>query len=896
MHKVKSKINVNGYDYTYFSFHKTKEVGLNSIDKLPRSLKILLENILRKLDDESSSSHWNDVVALNDWVNTRSSTHEISFYPSRVLMQDFTGVPAIVDLAAMREAIETLGGEAIQINPQIPVDLVIDHSIQVEHFGDIDSFNKNVDIEYQRNIERYEFLKWGQKSFANFRVVPPNTGIVHQINLEYFASVICKDESSDVIYPDTCVGTDSHTTMINGLSVLAWGVGGIEAEAAMMGQPISLIIPEVIGFKLSGKLKEGVNATDLVLTVTERLRDYGVVGKFVEFFGNGVKDLSLTDRATLGNMSPEYGVTCTYFPVDEKTIEYLHFTGRDEKWIQVIESYSKEQGLWAYTDEAQLAYTDVIELNLDDVFSCVAGPKRPQDKVALTNLKESFELDLISTFNLTESKLSNKYSVDEKEFTLKHGDIVIAAITSCTNTSNPSLMIAAGLLAQKAVAKGMSVKPWVKTSLAPGSKVVTDYLDKSKLQIDLNELGFNLVGYGCTTCIGNSGPLIPGISDTISKNDIIAVSVLSGNRNFEGRINPDVKANFLASPALVVAFALVGSIKVDLTKDSLGLDKEGKDVFLNDIWPSDKEVQKVIKQHITRKMYQDRYAHVFEGDKRWKDIKAEKTIKYNWNMKSTYIKKLPFFNYIKKSKMTEFKVENGRILALLGDSITTDHISPAGSIAIKSPAGKYLLDHSVPVIDFNSYGSRRGNFEIMTRGTFANIRIKNELLGGVESGLSKIYPTNEIKPIYDIAMEYDKSDIDLVIIAGKDYGTGSSRDWAAKGTKLQGVKAVIAESFERIHRSNLIGMGVMPLEFLEGHNRKSHSLDGSEKISIHTASKEFNLKKRDIYIMNIERIDGTVNSCSLINRIDTEDELNYFKSGGILEFVLRELIRENNEN
>ena len=888
MKETKNQIKVGAKSFDYYSLKAAKAHGLDSIDKLPRSLKVLLENILRKGNDPEASVSWKDAQALNTWVTDKTSSHEISFYPARVLMQDFTGVPAVVDLAAMRDAIEVLGGDAKKINPSIPVDLVIDHSIQVEHFGSKDSFEKNVDIEYQRNLERYNSLKWAQKAFTNFRVVPPNTGIVHQVNLEYFAKVAWLDKKTNTVYPDTCVGTDSHTTMINGLSVLAWGVGGIEAEAAMLGQPISMIIPEVIGFKLDGKLQEGVTATDLVLNVTKRLREYGVVGKFVEFYGNGVKELSLTDRATLGNMSPEYGGTCAFFPVDEKTIDYLKLTGRDEETIKLTESYAKEQGLWAYKDEPEAIYTDVIELDLSQVKPSIAGPKRPQDKIDLDNADIMFNKALDETFKVSSEELKKDHTVENKDYKLTHGDLVIAAITSCTNTSNPSVMIAAGLVAQKAAQKGLKVKPWVKTSLAPGSQVVTDYLTNSGLQAPLDELGFNLVGYGCTTCIGNSGPLDPSISKTINDNNLVATSVLSGNRNFEGRISPDVKANYLASPPLVVAYALAGSLKINIAKDSLGKDKEGNDVYLKDIWPSSEEIEKIVTKEVSSDMFNKRYAEVFTGDERWAKVDAPEGEKYAWNPKSTYIKSPPFFDDIKTSAQDSFKITDANILALLGDSTTTDHISPAGSFSPKSPAGKYLVDHDVKRHDFNSYGSRRGNFEVMTRGTFANIRIKNEMVPGVEGGYTKYIPNDEQMTIYDASMEYQKNNTPLVVIAGKEYGSGSSRDWAAKGTKLLGIQAVVAESFERIHRSNLIGMKVMPLEFTGGVTRKSLKLDGSETITINPNE---GLQRKATYKMTIKRSDNSTEEVELLSRIDTQDELGYFKDGGILEYVLRRLAK-----
>jgi len=887
--QVKKTLKVGQDNYSYFSLPEVKALGLNNIDKLPKSLKVLLENLLRH--ENGTTVVWEDIEALNAWAQDRRSDREIAYHPARVVMQDFTGVPAVVDLAAMREAMEVLGGDVERINPLSPVDLVIDHSINVEHFGDAQAFEKNVEIEYVQNAERYKFLKWGQQAFKNFRVVPPGTGIIHQVNLEYLAKVVwTKSEGSEIFaYPDTCVGTDSHTTMINGLSVLGWGVGGIEAEAAMLGQPVTMLIPEVVGFKLKGRLNEGVTATDLVLVVVEQLRKHGVVGKFVEFYGPGIKVLSLADRATLANMAPEYGATCGFFPIDEKTIDYLKFSGREDQTVALVEAYAKEQGLWSHENEADPVFTSSIELDLATVRPCIAGPKRPQDRIDLSDAKVAFEKSFHSTFNYPVESLSKEYAVEGESFKMKNGNVVIAAITSCTNTSNPSVLIAAGLLAKKACARGLKTMPWVKTSLAPGSKVVTDYLVESGLQQYLDQLGFNLVGYGCTTCIGNSGPLPLAISKSINGHDILATSVLSGNRNFEGRISPDVKANFLASPPLVVAYALAGNMMVDITRDSLGKGSDGQDVYLKDIWPSNKEVEEAVANHISSEMYKRRYANVFEGDKNWKAVNAPKGLKYDWDKNSTYIQNPTFFDNIKSGERKTFKIESAHILALFGDSVTTDHISPAGNISPTSPAGKYLTEKGVEKKDFNSYGSRRGNHEVMMRGTFANIRIKNEMLGGVEGGLTKYVPSAEQMTIYDAAMKYIDNKIPLVIIAGKEYGTGSSRDWAGKGPYLQGVNAVITESFERIHRSNLIGMGIMPLQFQNGMTRKTLGLTGQEKITLLPKGE---LHPKMQFDLIIEREDGKKETAQVISRVDTLDEMNYFKNGGILHYVLRRMKNE----
>jgi aconitate hydratase len=886
MSKVKTTLNVGGKDYAIYSLNEAKKQGLSNIDKLPKSLKVLLENLLR--NENGVSVKWEDAVALDKWAETQVSDHEIAYNPARVVLQDFTGVPAVVDLAAMREGIRELGGDPKKINPLVPVDLVIDHSVQVEHFGDKDSFEKNVEIEYQRNMERYKFLKWGQQSFQNFRVVPPGTGIIHQVNLEYLADVVWTNEKDGEThaYPDTCVGTDSHTTMINGLSVLGWGVGGIEAEAAMLGQPVTMLIPEVVGFKLTGKLKEGVTATDLVLRVVEQLRKHGVVGKFVEFYGPGMRDLSLADRATLANMAPEYGATCGFFPIDEKTIEYLKFSGREDKTVALVEAYAKEQGLWAKANEADPVFTSIVELNLHSVEPAISGPKRPQDRINLKDAAAAFETVTKNVYNYPADALSKEYNVEGADYKMKNGNVVVAAITSCTNTSNPSVLIAAGLVAKNANERGMTVKPWVKTSLAPGSKVVTDYLVESGLQQHLDALGFNLVGYGCTTCIGNTGPLPAPISKCINENDLLATSVLSGNRNFEGRISPDVKANFLASPPLVVAYALAGNMTVDVMNGVIAQDKDGKDVYLKDIWPSNQEIADAVNTHISSEMYKKRYSNVFDGDDKWQAVDAPKGEMYDWDPKSTYIRNPTFFENIKEGIKEEFSVENARLLAVLGDSVTTDHISPAGNISKGSPAATYLEANGVAREDWNSYGSRRGNHEVMMRGTFANIRIKNEMIPGVEGGYTKHIPSGEQMSIYDAAMKYKTEGTPLVVIGGKEYGTGSSRDWAAKGTILQGVRAVITESFERIHRSNLIGMGVMPLQFQNGETRKTFSLDGTETITLKPCGA---LAPKMEFDLTVTKADGSTQSTKVVSRIDTEDELNYFKNGGILQYTIRKL-------
>ncbi len=882
--KTRRTLNVGGKEIDYYSL-KAAEAELGDVSALPKSLKVLLENLLRFQDDRTVSV--DDVKAMAAWLDDRGSKgQEIAYRPARVLMQDFTGVPAVVDLAAMRSAIEAMGGDPNKINPLNPVDLVIDHSVMVDAFGDNTAFKTNVDLEYQRNKERYEFLRWGSKAFDNFRVVPPGTGICHQVNLEYLAKVVwSKDEDGrTVAYPDTLVGTDSHTTMVNGLGVLGWGVGGIEAEAVMLGQPTSMLIPEVVGFKLTGRLKEGTTATDLVLTVTEMLRKRGVVGKFVEFYGSGVKEMSLADRATIANMAPEYGATCGFFPVDDETLAYMRSTNRPAELIDLVEAYCKEQGLWL--DDAEPVFTDTLELDVSTVEPSLAGPKRPQDRVPLSNAAPAFATAEKDVFGV--SNPDARFDVKGADYQIGHGDVVIAAITSCTNTSNPGVMLGAGLVARNAAAKGLTVKPWVKTSLAPGSQVVSDYMEKAGLTDDLDKLGFNLVGYGCTTCIGNSGPLPEPIANTISENDLVACSVLSGNRNFEGRVNPHVQANYLASPMLVVAYAIAGSMKIDLLNDPLGKDSDGNDVFLKDIWPSNAEVVETVRSCVLPEMFEERYGNVFTGDEDWQKVKGSGGLTYEWDMTSTYVQHPPYFEGMKLNPPEGFDdVENARILAILGDSVTTDHISPAGSIKADGPAGSYLSGNQVPTRDFNSYGSRRGNHEVMMRGTFANIRIRNEMVPGVEGGMTRHVPSNEQMSIYDAAQKYAEEGRQLVVVAGKEYGTGSSRDWAAKGTNLLGVKAVIAESFERIHRSNLVGMGVLPLVFPEGTDRKTLGLTGDEVITLKGISA--GIKPRMNVPCVIERADGTTTEVDLLCRIDTLDEVDYYRHGGILQYVLRRL-------
>jgi len=887
-------LKVGSKSYAYFSLPTAERNGLKGISRLPFSMKVLLENLLRNEDGRTVTK--DDIKAVAEWLKTKTSEHEFAFRPARVLMQDFTGVPAVVDLAAMRDAMKQLGGDPKKINPQVPVDLVIDHSVAVTFFGNNQAFKKNVDEEYRQNQERYKFLKWAQRSFDNFSVVPPGTGICHQVNLEYISRVVWarkdkvkvdgKNATMEVAYPDTVVGTDSHTTMVNGLSVLGWGVGGIEAEAAMLGQPLSMVLPEVIGFKLSGKLKEGLTATDLVLTVTEMLRKRGVVGKFVEFFGPGLAHLTIADRATLGNMSPEYGATCGFSPIDDDTIRYMKDTGRPTELVSLVAAYAKAQGMYRVKTTPDPIFTDVLKLDLASVEPSLAGPKRPQDRVALKEVKAGFTASMEKEFNKA-AEMKKRVEVGGKNYDLGHGDVVIAAITSCTNTSNPNVMIGAGLLARKAAAKGLSAKPWVKTSLAPGSQVVGEYLDKSGLQKDLDKLGFNLVGFGCTTCIGNSGPLPPENSKAINDNDLVAAAVLSGNRNFEGRVNADVRANYLASPPLVVSYAIAGSMTVDLAKEPLGVDQKGRKVFLKDIWPSNKEIGDFVAKNITRQMFTKKYADVFKGDSNWRKISVKGGVTYDWDKKSTYVQNPPYFVDMGRHPKPLEDIVEARVLALLLDSITTDHISPAGSIKVDSPAGKYLVDHKVKPADFNQYGTRRGNHEVMMRGTFANIRIKNQMVPGVEGGVTVHYPSKQKMPIYDAAMKYKAEGVPLVVFAGKEYGSGSSRDWAAKGSILLGIRAVVAQSFERIHRSNLVGMGVMPLVFEEGTSWQTLGLKGDEQVTIRGLHGE--LKPHQRLIAEIVSGNGTLRRVPLICRIDTLDELDYFKNGGILQYVLRQL-------
>jgi aconitate hydratase len=872
----KSTLLSNGKDYSYYSLKALAAQGYPTIGSLPISIKILLENLLRHCDNKVVSTQ--HIADLANWATTQYQGKEILFHPVRVLMQDFTGVPAVVDLAAMRDAVAKAGGDPSLVNPINQVDLVIDHSVMVDKYASDSAFKENVEIEMERNRERYQFLRWGQDAFDNFRVVPPGTGICHQVNLEYLAKSVWHEEVEGELfaYPDTVVGTDSHTTMINGLAVLGWGVGGIEAEAAMLGQPISMNIPEVVGFKLEGDLLEGLTATDLVLTITEMLRNHGVVGKFVEFHGPGLNNLSLADKATIANMTPEYGATCTFFPVDQTTLEYLELTGRDSDTVDLVRTYSKAQGLWR-DDDAETKFSSELSLDMNTVVPCLAGPKRPQDRVPVTELKNAL-------VNLLENKPPKTYPIPGKDDSLSDGDVVIAAITSCTNTSNPEVMMAAGLVAKNAISKGLTTKPWVKTSLAPGSKVVTDYLAKAGLQAPLDAMGFNLVGYGCTTCIGNSGPLAVEIEEAIEKGELTVCSVLSGNRNFEGRIHQKTKGNWLASPPLVVAYAIAGTINIDLSTESLGVDNNGNPVFLKDIWPSNHEIQEAV-QLVKMQMFAKSYAEVFDGDEEWNALPLVKSKTYSWNDNSTYIKNPPYFsdNVVR----VEGDIRDARILAVLGDSVTTDHISPAGSIAVKSPAGEYLTDNEIAKTDFNSYGSRRGNHEVMMRGTFANIRIKNEMLGGIEGGYTRMSGEKEALPIYDAAMKYQVQGTPLIIIAGKEYGTGSSRDWAAKGTMLLGVRAVIAESFERIHRSNLAGMGVLPLQFEEGVSRKSLGLTGDETVSLTGLS---DIAVGITVTLKIQTPGGSVQECQLLCRLDTALEVDYFKFGGIMPYVVSQLL------
>ncbi|WP_119679185.1 aconitate hydratase AcnA [Indioceanicola profundi] len=886
--KTRRTLEVAGKSYDYFSIPEAEKT-LGDVSRLPFSMKVLLENLLRFEDGRTVTV--DDVKAVAEWLKNRKSDREIAYRPARVLMQDFTGVPAVCDLAAMREAMADLKGDPTKINPLSACDLVIDHSVMVDAFGTPKAFEENVELEFQRNGERYAFLRWGQKAFDNFRVVPPGTGICHQVNLEYLAQTVWTDRDqhgATVAYPDTLVGTDSHTTMVNGMAVLGWGVGGIEAEAAMLGQPVSMLIPEVVGFKLTGKLKEGATATDLVLTVTQMLRAKKVVGKFVEFYGPGVQNLTLADRATIGNMAPEYGATCGIFPIDAETIRFLAFTGRDPERVKLVEAYAKAQGMWLEPGAADPVFTDSLELDLSTVESSLAGPKRPQDRVQLSTAAGDFAKFLAT--DVAGRPTSQPTPVKGADYTVDHGHVVIAAITSCTNTSNPSVLVAAGLVAKKARERGLTRKPWVKTSLAPGSQVVTDYLEASGLQQYLNEVGFYLTGYGCTTCIGNSGPLPEPVAEAVDEGKLTVASVLSGNRNFEGRVNPQVRANYLASPPLVVAYALAGSMHMDLTREPLGTGSDGQPVYLRDIWPSNKEIEDTIRQYLTPEMFKSRYANVFEGPEQWRTIETAEGQTYKWQDNSTYVKRPPLFEGITMTPDAVSDVKGARALALLGDSITTDHISPAGSIKKSSPAGEYLLSYQVRPEDFNSYGARRGNHEVMMRGTFANIRIKNEMVPGVEGGVTKYIPTGEVMPIFDAAMRYQADGTPLVVIAGAEYGTGSSRDWAAKGTRLLGVKAVVAESFERIHRSNLVGMGVLPLQFQAGVTRQSLKLDGTETFDIEGV--EAGLKPRMNLKMTITRANGSKETVDLLCRIDTLDEVDYYKHGGILQYVLRGLASE----
>ncbi|HEY8433816.1 MAG TPA: aconitate hydratase AcnA [Sphingomicrobium sp.] len=880
---TRSTLDVDGKTIAYYSLKKAG-AALGDVARLPFSMKVLLENLLRFEDGKTVTRE--DLQAIVDWLKERRINREIQYRPARVLMQDFTGVPAVVDLAAMRDAMAQLGGDAQKINPLVPVHLIIDHSVMVDEFGTPRAFEKNVEFEYERNGERYEFLKWGSSAFDNFKVVPPGTGICHQVNLEHIAQCVWTDQDANgdtLAYPDTLVGTDSHTTMVNGLGVLGWGVGGIEAEAAMLGQPVSMLIPEVVGFRLEGELREGITATDLVLTVTQMLRQKGVVGRFVEFYGPGLENLPLADRATIANMAPEYGATCGFFPIDERTVDYLRLTGRDETQIALVRAYAQEQGLWRDANSPEPLFTDTLQLDMASIEPSLAGPKRPQDRVKLGEVDDQFNAELDATYH----KASDPRVVVEGEpFDFGNGDVAIAAITSCTNTSNPSVLIAAGLVARKARELGLKPKPWVKTSLAPSSQVVTDYLNESGLSADLDALGFDLVGYGCTTCIGNSGPLPEAISKAINDNDLVAVSVLSGNRNFEGRVSPDCRANYLASPPLVVAFALKGTVRSDMVNEPIGTASNGKPVFLKDIWPSNAEVRSLIDAHVHSAMFRRRYADVYRGDDRWRGIEVTGGETYSWPALSTYIQNPPYFVGMSMEPTPLADIERARPLAIFGDSITTDHISPAGAIKPDSPAGRYLLEHGVSRGQFNSYGSRRGNHEVMMRGTFANIRIRNRMLDNVEGGFTRYAPTGEVMPIYDAAMLYKQDGRPLVVIAGKEYGTGSSRDWAAKGTVLLGVRAVIAESFERIHRSNLVGMGVLPLQFADSENAATYGLVGTEKYTI-TGIAE--IKPRQDVEVRVKRDNGEEFSFTARCRIDTYNELEYFRSGGILQYVLRRL-------
>ncbi|EEX10401.1 aconitate hydratase 1 [Ruegeria lacuscaerulensis ITI-1157] len=884
--KTRRSLSVNGKSISYYSIPAAQEAGLGDFSKLPAALKVVLENMLR-FEDGGFSVSVDDIKAFAEWgANNGKNPREIAYRPARVLMQDFTGVPAVVDLAAMRDGIKALGGDPQKINPLNPVDLVIDHSVMIDEFGNPRAFQMNVDREYERNMERYQFLKWGQKAFNNFRVVPPGTGICHQVNLEYLAQTVWTDtdqNGEEVAYPDTLVGTDSHTTMVNGMAVLGWGVGGIEAEAAMLGQPISMLIPEVVGFELTGEMVEGTTGTDLVLKVVEMLRAKGVVGKFVEFYGEGLDRLPLADRATIANMAPEYGATCGFFPIDNETLRYLRNTGRDEDRIALVEAYAKENGFWRDENYAPV-YTDTLSLDMGTIVPAISGPKRPQDYVPLTNAKAAFRKEMENTFK---RPMGKEVPVKGEDYTMESGKVVIASITSCTNTSNPYVMIGAGLVAKKAHELGLNRKPWVKTSLAPGSQVVSEYLEAAGLQEHLDAIGFNLVGYGCTTCIGNSGPIQKEISEAIAEGDLVATSVLSGNRNFEGRISPDVRANYLASPPLVVVYALAGTLDIDLTSEPIGKDKDGNDVYMKDLWPTQKEISDLVEATVTREAFLKKYADVFKGDERWQAVKTTDAETYDWPPTSTYIQNPPYFQNMSPEPGTISNIEGARILAILGDMVTTDHISPAGSFSTTSPAGKYLLERQVQPREFNSYGSRRGNHEVMMRGTFANIRIKNEMLDGVEGGYTK-GPDGEQTSIYDAAMAYKEKGIPLVVFGGEQYGAGSSRDWAAKGTALLGVKAVIAESFERIHRSNLVGMGVIPFEFTGGETRKTLGLTGDETISIHGLD---TIQPLQEVPCTITYADGTEKTITLKCRIDTAPEIEYIENGGVLHYVLRNLAK-----
>ena len=880
--KSLKELKVDNKIYKIFSLKEVEKNGLSGASKLPKSLKVLLENLLRFEDDLTVDNK--QILAFKEWLIRKSSKVEIAFRPARVLLQDYTGIPSVADLAAMREAVQKKKKDPETINPLSPVDLVIDHSVQVDTSATKDSFVKNVKREFERNYERYSFLKWGQQAFDNFRIVPPGTGICHQVNLEYLSKVTrsIKHGSENYAYPDTLVGTDSHTTMVNGLSVLGWGVGGIEAEAAMLGQPISMLIPEVVGFELKNKLPEGTTATDLVLTIVKILREKKVVGKFVEFYGEGLKNLSLADRATIANMAPEYGATCGFFPTDEETIKYLRLSGRDEETIKLVESYSKEQGLWASND---IEFTDTLSFDISTVVPSISGPKRPQDKIKLNEAKQNFQL---VSKDLTKRDKAKESKVNGADYSIRDGHVVIAAITSCTNTSNPKVLIGAGLLAKKAIELGLQTKPWTKTSLAPGSQVVTDYLKKAGLNTYLDKLGFNLVGYGCTTCIGNSGPLPENINNAILENDILAVSVLSGNRNFEGRISPVVKANYLASPPLVVAYAIAGTMNIDLYKDPLGKSKDGKDIFLKDVWPSNQEIENTLHMSLNSDMFVSRYSNVSKGPKEWQEIKINPSNIYNWDTSSTYVKKPPFFEDMPDKPPGFKKIKDARPLLILGDMVTTDDISPAGSIPKDSPTGDYFMKYQIFPKEYNSYGARRGNHEVMMRGAFGNIRIRNEMAPGTEGGFTKIYPEGKISTVFDAAMEYKKRGTDLIVIGGQLYGTGSSRDWAAKGSLLLGIKAVLVESFERIHRSNLVGMGILPLQFKKGMNRKKLNLIGSELITIKNIEK--GLKPTEDVDVEIKYADGTTKTIQTISRIDTKNEIEYYKHGGILQYVLRNML------